>query len=73
MDRHVERDYESDDLTVHWRSAKCVHCGNCVRGLSTVFDLQRHPWIDMEGATSDEIVAQIEKCPSGALSFTRKR
>lgn len=72
MDRHVKRDYESADLTVHWDSAKCVHCGNCVRGLGQVFNLARHPWIDVEGATKDEIVAQVDQCPSGALSYSLK-
>lgn len=72
MDRAVKRDYASDELIVHWDSAKCVHCGNCVRGLPQVFNLKAHPWIDVHGASTDEIVAQVEECPSGALTWSRR-
>jgi uncharacterized Fe-S cluster protein YjdI len=72
MNRDVNRDYESDEIIVHWDSGKCIHSGNCVRGLSSVFNPREHPWINVLGATADEIAAQVEKCPSGALSYTRK-
>lgn len=72
MDRPAKRDYETDEIIVHWDSAKCVHSGNCVRGLASVFNLRQHPWINVDGATADEIAAQVDKCPSGALSYTRK-
>ena len=55
MPHHVKKDYESNELVVLWDSAMCVHSGNCVRGLRTVFNLQAHPWIDMTGASADEI------------------
>ena len=34
-----------------------------------MFNPKARPWIDPEGASTEEIVAQIEKCPSGALSY----
>lgn len=71
MQHHVKRDYSSDELTVHWDSAKCIHCGNCGRGLPSVFNLKQSPWINMAGATTEEIAAQVDKCPSGALSYSR--
>jgi len=37
--------------------------------LPHVFDPQRRPWIDLAPATSEQIVAQVAKCPSGALSI----
>ena len=49
----------------------CTHAGRCVKGLPAVFDANRRPWIDPNGATADEIEAQVVKCPSGALKFTR--
>jgi uncharacterized Fe-S cluster protein YjdI len=36
-----------------------------------VFDAKRSPWIDPDGAGADEIAAQVAKCPSGALKFSR--
>ena len=72
MDRNFKRDYESDEIVVHWDSSKCIHSGRCVIGLPQVFNLKNHPWIDVSGASADEIEAQVTKCPSGALTFTRK-
>ena len=72
MSRDVKRDYESDEIIVHWDSAKCIHSGRCVLGLPQVFNPKSHPWINLSGATADEIKAQVEKCPSGALTCTRK-
>lgn len=66
MERH---EYTNGEITVVWQPGLCVHSGRCIRGLPRVFDLGRHPWIDARAATSAEIVAQIQHCPSGALSI----
>lgn len=70
MDKHVKRDYTKDKLTVHWDSSRCVHCGNCVRGLPGVFNVKASPWINLDGAEAEAIRAQVDLCPSGALSFS---
>lgn len=69
--RHVKRDYSNGEIIVHWDSSKCIHVGNCVRGLPSVFDIKRKPWITPEAADSAQIIAQVEKCPSGALTWSR--
>ena len=61
--------YTKGDLTVIWKPALCTHSGNCVRGLQTVFNLKERPWINMQGAERNEIMNQVSKCPSGALSY----
>ena len=43
-----------------------------MRGLPAVFDTDRRPWILPSGASADAIAAVIEKCPSGALHYTRR-
>ena len=58
-------------MTVVWKPTQCIHSGICFNGLGKVFDPQKHPWITPEGATSDKIIEQIKKCPSGALSYYR--
>ena len=68
--RHVKRDYANAEITVHWDSSKCIHCGICVRGLPSVFDINRRPWIEIDGAAAPQIASQVEACPSGALSYT---
>lgn len=65
------RDYQTDEIAVHWDSSRCVHSGICLRSLHQVFNLRQRPWVAVEAAPADDIAAAIEKCPSGALSYTR--
>jgi hypothetical protein len=34
-----------------------------------VFDPRKRPWINIDGATSEEIMNTIDKCPSKALAY----
>ena len=63
---------ETDDLTIHFDGKTCIHARRCVLGLPGVFDPEARPWIRPGEATTDAIVAVIEACPSGALSYERK-
>ena len=36
---------------------------------SEVYNPKEKPWIKPENATSEELIAQVAKCPSGALSI----
>ena len=47
----------------------CIHSGICARGLPEVFKPREKPWITPEGISSQEIIDQVAKCPSGALSI----
>ncbi|HWC04545.1 MAG TPA: (4Fe-4S)-binding protein [Methylomirabilota bacterium] len=67
------RTYENDEIRVIWRPDLCAHSGVWVRGLADVFRPGQRPWIDLGAAASDPIAAQIEQCPSGALSWERVR
>jgi hypothetical protein len=44
---------------------------NCVNGLPRVFDKDARPWINVHGASADEIAAAVDRCPSGALRTRR--
>lgn len=52
-----------------WQPHKCIHSAICFRGLPSVFDPQKRPWVTIGGADTDTIIAQVERCPSGALSY----
>ena len=61
--------YSNDDVTVVWKPNTCIHSTLCWKGLLEVFNPREKPWINMDGATSDKIIEQVRKCPSGALSY----
>ncbi|MBK8506890.1 MAG: (4Fe-4S)-binding protein [Saprospiraceae bacterium] len=66
----THKTYKKGDLSVIWKPDLCIHSANCVKGLPAVFDNRRRPWINLEEADREAIMRQVEKCPSGALSFT---
>jgi len=70
MDKNnITKEYSNGEVTIVWQSGKCIHSGNCVKNLPSVFHPKEQPWIKMDHATSEEIVAAVAKCPSGALSI----
>jgi uncharacterized Fe-S cluster protein YjdI len=67
--KNITKTYAKDDLIVKWEPHKCIHSGICFRGLPMVFDPRKRPWVDIEGAHKNDIISQVKKCPSGALSL----
>jgi len=67
--KDITKKYSNGEVTVVWKPNLCIHSAICFRGLSEVFDPRKRPWITPDQATSDKIVDQIKKCPSGALSY----
>ena len=65
----MEKRYSNDDITVVWKPDACIHSTLCWKGLAAVFNPRNKPWIEMSGAETAAIIAQVEKCPSGALSW----
>jgi len=65
----ITKDYPGRDITVHFNLGVCSHDGTCLT-LKPVFKRHRRPWILPDLGNKDEIIEIIEKCPSGALSYT---
>lgn len=61
--------YSNGEVTIVWQPQLCIHSGNCARGLPEVFKPREKPWIAPEGSTTEKIIEQVKKCPSGALSI----
>ena len=61
--------YETPAVTVTFDPNKCCHSGICLRGLPAVFDIARARWVRPELASPEEVVAQVGRCPSGALQI----
>jgi uncharacterized Fe-S cluster protein YjdI len=68
---HVRKDYATEEIVVHWDSARCEHSANCLRHLPEVFDNRRRPWVRPDRASADAIAAAVDTCPSRALTYTR--
>ena len=62
--------YAGEGVTVHDDRSVCAHAGLCTDNLSAVFRLGEEPWIDAAAAPADEVVAQVQRCPSGALTVS---
>jgi len=62
-------EYTNGELTIIWQPEMCCHSGICVSLLPNVYKPAERPWIKIENATTEELKAQIQKCPSGALSY----
>ncbi len=63
--------YPVEGITVTFDPEICIHSGICVRGLPAVFDVSRRRWVHADAASPDEVAAQIDRCPSGALRYVR--
>ncbi|PWJ44699.1 (4Fe-4S)-binding protein [Sediminitomix flava] len=63
------KEYTNGEVTIVWEAEKCIHSAKCVNGLPSVFNPDARPWITPEDASSEDIVAQVKVCPSGALKY----
>lgn len=64
--------FSSNDgrITIHDNRGLCAHAGRCTDNLASVFRLRTEPFVNPDGATTEEIAAVVAMCPSGALSYT---
>jgi len=67
--KELIKEYTNGEVTIVWKPGICIHSKMCVMGLPTVFDFNARPWINAQGATTEQIIEQVQKCPSGALSY----
>lgn len=63
------RKYTNGEITVYWKPSACVHASYCYRELIEVFDPGRRPWVDMQGAPTEEIIRVVNMCPTEALTW----
>ncbi len=72
MDKNSKKEYSNGEVTIVWQPSACIHSTVCWKGengLTNVFNPSERPWIKADGATTDQIIDQVKKCPSGALGF----
>jgi uncharacterized Fe-S cluster protein YjdI len=71
--KDITKKYTNGEVTIVWKPAMCIHSAICFNGLGEVFHPKELPWITPEKSTTDKIIAQVKKCPSGALSYYLNR
>jgi uncharacterized Fe-S cluster protein YjdI len=64
-------EYPNGEITILWKPKLCIHAAVCVNTLSKVYNPKAHPWIKAGNATTQELLDQVAKCPSGALSIKK--
>ena len=69
MEREIIREYATGDFTVIWKPKKCIHAEICVKTLPEVYKPKDKPWIQPDNASVEELKSQIDRCPSGALTY----
>ncbi|MBC7867163.1 MAG: (4Fe-4S)-binding protein [Gloeobacteraceae cyanobacterium ES-bin-316] len=70
--KDITKKYSNGEVTIVWRPAHCIHskiCWDAATGLPQVFNPRERPWIKPEAASTEQIIAQVKKCPSAALSY----
>ena len=68
----ITKKYTNGEVTIVWKPNTCIHsriCWHAATGLPEVFKPSERPWIKPEAASTERIIEQVKKCPSGALSF----
>ncbi len=65
----ITKKYSNGEITIVWKQHVCTHSTLCWKGLPKVFNPREKPWVKENGADTKTITQQIDKCPSGALSY----
>ncbi|MBD0825406.1 MULTISPECIES: (4Fe-4S)-binding protein [Aestuariibaculum] len=65
--------FSNSEITVTYEPSVCIHAEKCRKELSDVFRTSIIPWIDLDASDAERIIKQVNRCPSGALKYKRKR
>lgn len=65
----MQKTYTNGEVTITWKPDVCIHSRVCWTQLRSVFDPAKRPWINMESESTEAIIEQVKKCPSGAISY----
>jgi uncharacterized Fe-S cluster protein YjdI len=63
------KEFSNSDITLTYDPCVCSQSDVCAKQLSDVFRNSVIPWVDIDGASTEKIMKQVKKCPSGALKF----
>lgn len=59
-------------LKITWDDKICIHSGNCVKTLPSVFQVKDGKFVIIpDGAPEDQVIKTVNACPSKALKITK--
>lgn len=65
----ITKKYSNGEVTIVWKPSRCIHSTKCFKGLPSVFDPAKRPWVNAAGSDTEHIIEQVKQCPSSALSY----
>lgn len=60
----------SKRITLHDNRSVCAHAGHCTDGLPRTFRYDQEPFVNPDADPVERIIETVNRCPSGALSYT---
>jgi uncharacterized Fe-S cluster protein YjdI len=67
--KDITKKYTNGEVTIVWKPNACIHSAICFKGLGEVFHPNELPGITPEKSTTEKIVEQVKKCPSGGFEL----
>lgn len=65
MKEELTKQYTHGQLTVVWKSKKCIHSEVCITSLPEIYKPKEKPWIRPKNVTISALKSQIDTCASG--------
>ncbi|MCG6896837.1 MAG: CDGSH iron-sulfur domain-containing protein [Thiocapsa sp.] len=65
-------DFTGEGIDVHFDGRLCIHAGECGHAEGDLFMADRKPWCMPDLVPKAEVREIVERCPSGALTYTDK-
>lgn len=64
--------FEGQNIDTAWDGRLCIHVQECTRAKGELFKSGRNPWGQPDLAEADYVARVVERCPTGALTYSRK-
>ena len=64
--------FEGKEIDTTWDGRLCIHVQECTRAKGGLFKSGRKPWGQPDLGEADYVARVVERCPTGALTYSRK-
>ena len=64
--------FEGKEIDATWDGRLCIHVQECTRAKGELFKSGRKPWGQPDLGEADYVARVVERCPTGALTYSRK-